>query len=152
MGETKTKISDLKPGMNGVSLVARVISVEPSRTISTRSGLRTITEAVVGDETGKVKLTMWGKALTSKLKEGDSIEIRNAWTTAFKGVVQLNVGGEENIRVGLEEALPEPEKIPEKYPQAPEGYRPERRGAPRRFQRPRRPYRRERSTDFSEEE
>ncbi|MFN3268874.1 MAG: single-stranded DNA-binding protein, partial [Zestosphaera sp.] len=129
-----------------------VISVEPSRTINTRSGLRTITEAVVGDETGKVKLTMWGRALTSKLKEGDSIEIRNAWTTVFKGVVQLNVGGEENIRVGSEEALPEPEEIPEKYPQAPEGYRPERRGAPRRFQRPRRPYRRERPTDFGEEE
>ncbi|MEM4686531.1 MAG: OB-fold nucleic acid binding domain-containing protein, partial [Zestosphaera sp.] len=93
MGEVKVKIGDLKPEMNGVSLVARVISVEPSRTISTRSGLRTITEAVVGDETGKVKLTMWGKALTNKLKEGDSIEVRNAWTTVFKGVVQLNVGG-----------------------------------------------------------
>ncbi|MEO3992901.1 MAG: single-stranded DNA-binding protein [Desulfurococcaceae archaeon TW002] len=152
MGETKTKISNLKPGMNRVNLVVRVISVEPSRTINTRSGLRTITEAVVGDETGKVKLTMWGKALTDKLKEGDSIEIRNAWTTVFKGLVQLNVGGEENIKISSEEALPEPGEIPDKYPQAPEGYMPERGGAPRRFQRPRRPYRRERSTSFSEEE
>ncbi|MEM4830549.1 MAG: OB-fold nucleic acid binding domain-containing protein [Zestosphaera sp.] len=153
MGKVKVKIGDLKPEMNGVSLVARVISVEPSRTISTRSGLRTITEAVVGDETGKVKLTMWGKALTNKLKEGDSIEVRNAWTTVFKGVVQLNVGGEENIKIGSEEALPEPEEIPEKYPQAPESYRPERRGGQRRrFQRPRRPFRRERSSDFCEEE
>lgn len=153
MEETKVKISDLKPEMNGVSLVARVVSVEPSRTINTRSGLRTITEAVIGDETGKVKLTMWGRALTNKLKEGDSIEVKNAWTTVFKGVIQLNVGGEENIRVGPEEALPKPEEIPEKYPQAPESYRPERRGGQRRrFQKPRRPFRRERSTDFGEEE
>jgi|YelNatPaOPRAMG01_1025707.scaffolds.fasta_scaffold03918_9 replication factor A1 len=152
MGETKVKVGDLKPEMNGVNLVARVISVEPSKTINTRSGLRTITEAVVGDETGKVKLTMWGRALSNKLKEGDSIEIKNAWTTVFKGVVQLNVGGEENIKVGSEEALPEPEQIPEKYPQAPEGYRPERRPTQRRFQRTRRPFRRERSTDFGEEE
>ncbi|MGC8975686.1 MAG: OB-fold nucleic acid binding domain-containing protein [Thermoprotei archaeon] len=151
MGETRVKIGDLKPEMNGVSLVARVVSVEPSRTINTRSGLRTITEAVVGDETGKVKLTMWGKALTSKLREGDSIEIRNAWTTVFKGVVQLNVGGEENIRVGSEAALPKPEEIPERYPQAPEGYRPERRGGQRRFQKTRRPYRREKPTDFGDE-
>jgi replication factor A1 len=152
MGETKVKVGDLKPEMNGVNLVARVISVEPSKTINTRSGLRTITEAVVGDETGKVKLTMWGRALSNKLKEGDSIEIKNAWTTVFKGVVQLNVGGEENIKVGSEEALPEPEQIPEKYPQAPEGYRPERRPTQRRFQRTRRPFRRERSADFGEEE
>ncbi len=153
MGETKVKVGDLKPEMNGVNLVARVISVEPSKTINTRSGLRTITEAVVGDETGKVKLTMWGRALSNKLKEGDSIEIKNAWTTVFKGMVQLNVGGEENIKVGSEEALPEPEQIPEKYPQAPESYRPERRPTQkRRFQKTRRPFRRERSADFSEEE
>ncbi len=153
MGETKVKVGDLKPEMNGVNLVARVISVEPSKTINTRSGLRTITEAVVGDETGKVKLTMWGRALSNKLKEGDSIEIKNAWTTVFKGVVQLNVGGEENIKVGSEEALPEPEQIPEKYPQAPESYRPERRPTQRRrFQKTRRPFRRERSADFGEEE
>jgi len=153
MGETKVKVGDLKPEMNGVNLVARVISVEPSKTINTRSGLRTITEAVVGDETGKVKLTMWGRALSNKLKEGDSIEIKNAWTTVFKGMVQLNVGGEENIKVGSEEALPEPEQIPEKYPQAPESYRPERRPTQRRrFQKTRRPFRRERSADFGEEE
>ncbi len=153
MGETKVKVGDLKPEMNGVNLVARVISVEPSKTINTRSGLRTITEAVVGDETGKVKLTMWGRALSNKLKEGDSIEIKNAWTTVFKGMVQLNVGGEENIKVGSGEALPEPEQIPEKYPQAPESYRSERRPAQRRrFQKTRRPFRRERSADFGEEE
>lgn len=46
MRETKVKVGDLKPEMNGVNLVARVISVEPSKTINTRSGLRTITVAV----------------------------------------------------------------------------------------------------------
>lgn len=152
MGETRVKIGDLKPAMNGVSLVARVVSVEPSRTINTRSGLRTITEAVIGDETGRVKLTMWGRTLADKLREGDSIEVKSAWTTVFRGVVQLNVGGEENVKVGSEGSLPRPEEIPEKYPQAPESYRPERRGGQRRFQKPRRPFRRERPTNFEEEE
>ncbi|MEM0037689.1 MAG: OB-fold nucleic acid binding domain-containing protein [Zestosphaera sp.] len=139
--------------MNGVRLVARVVNVEPSRTINTRSGLRTITEVIVGDETGRVKLTLWGRSLADKLKQGDTVEVKNAWTTVFKGVVQLNVGGEENISPSSESGLPEPEEIPDKYPQAPEGYRPEQRRTPgRRFPRTRRPFRRERSSGFGEDE
>ncbi len=153
MGETRVKVADLKPDMNGVNLVARVVSVEPSRTINTRAGLRTITEVTIGDETGRVKLTLWGRALADKLKQGDSIEVKNAWTTVFKGVVQLNAGGEENISVSSVKELPSPEEVPENYPQAPEGYRPEqRRMQERRFQRPRRPFRRERSSGFGGEE
>ena len=129
----KIKVMDLKPGMNNLDVVVRVIESEEPKVINTRSGQRTISEAMVGDETGRVKLTLWGKA-AGVVKEGQVVEIKGAWTTAYRGNVQLNIGGKGNIGESSEE-LPEAEKIPEDSPTAPEGYRP-----PRRSYRGRRSY------------
>ncbi len=129
----KIKVMDLKPGMNNLDVVVRVIESEEPKVINTRSGQRTISEAMVGDDTGRVKLTLWGKA-AGEVKEGQVVEIKGAWTTAYRGKVQLNIGGKGNINESTEE-VPEAENIPEDSPTAPENYRP-----PRRSYRGRRSY------------
>ncbi len=126
-GKPQTKVMELKPEMRNIYMTVRVISSDEPKTINTRSGQRTISEAIVGDETGRVKLTLWGKA-AGTVKEGQVIEIRGAWTTTYRGDVQLNIGGANNVKVVTEHNIPEAENIPEDTPKAPEGYRPPRRG------------------------
>lgn len=126
-GKPQTKVMELKPEMRNINMTVRVISSDEPKTINTRSGQRTISEAIVGDETGRVKLTLWGKAAGS-VKEGQVIEIRGAWTTTYRGDVQLNIGGANNVKVVTEHNVPEAEDIPEDSPKAPEGYRPPRHG------------------------
>jgi len=135
-GTERVKISELKPGMNSVSIRVRVLEAEAPRTINTRKGPRTISEAVVGDETGRTRITLWGHAAGS-LQVGDVVEISGAWTTSYRGQVVLNIGGRGNITRVDDNSVPPEDEIPEETPQAPPDWRPPRRstggyGAPRR--------------------
>ena len=128
-----TRVIDLREGMNGVSVRVRVLEAGEAKVIKTRKGPRTISEAIVGDESGRVRLTLWGK-LAGSIKKGEAIEIRGAWTTVYKGQVQLNVGAKGSI-IGDEDVVREDE-IPEDTPKPKTQYtqttrRPQRRGPPR---------------------
>lgn len=129
--EDKNKISDLKVGMENVNIVVRVLEASEPKVIQTKNGPRTLSEAVVGDETGKVKLTLWGK-LAGSVKEGQVVKISNAWTTAYKGKVQLNAGSKSEITEATDEEAPPADQIPDNTPSAPE-QRPFRGGGGRRF-------------------
>jgi len=121
--EKTTKISSLKPGMNNVSVRARVLHTEEPKTINTRRGSRTISEALIGDETGRIKLTLWGNA-AGKIEPGSAIEIRGAWTTAYRGQVVLNAGNRSEIITLDDSEAPREEDVPEETPRAPPDWRP----------------------------
>ncbi len=112
------KIRDLKPGMNGVNVVVRVLETHGVRSIRTRSGDRTIGEYVVGDETGRVKLIAWGSKAAS-LAANDVVEIRGAWVSVYRGEVQLNIGRSSNIERLEDEAVAPEEEIPDEHPSPP---------------------------------
>jgi replication factor A1 len=117
--ELKTvKISELKPGMDNVSVKVRVLDVQAPKVIETRKGPRTISEATVGDDTGRVRLTLWGRAAGS-VNPGDAVEIHGAWTTSYRGNVVLNVGGRGEIIKVDDKEVPDANEIPEKMPRAP---------------------------------
>ncbi|MEZ0290243.1 MAG: OB-fold nucleic acid binding domain-containing protein [Sulfolobales archaeon] len=111
------KISELRENMNNVSVIARVISTTKPRVIQTKKGARTISEAIIGDETGRVKLTLWGPRAGS-VKEEDVIKIDNAWTTSYRGEVQLNAGSRSVINVVEIENFPTADQVPNNTPQA----------------------------------
>jgi Single-stranded DNA-binding replication protein A (RPA), large (70 kD) subunit and related ssDNA-binding proteins len=129
MGEEK--VGNLKPGMENVNLTVRVIEAGEPRQIQTKNGTRTISEAIVGDETGRIKLTLWGN-LAGSVKAGSVVKIDNAWTTAYKGQVQLNAGSKSQITETQEDGVPEADQIPENIPSAGDYRRPPQRGG-RRF-------------------
>jgi len=120
--EEVRKISSLKEGENNVSVRVRVIKTMEPKVIETRKGPRTISEAIVGDETGRIKLTLWGKHAGS-LKEGQAVEVSGAWTTSYRGQVQLNVGYKGDLKELEEEEVPVEEDIPEDVPKATGGYK-----------------------------
>ncbi len=129
MKETQSKkISELKPGMNNVTVRVRVLEAEEPRVITTRRGQRTISEAIVGDETGRVKLTLWGEA-AGKVEQGTAVEISGAWTTAYRGQVVLNVGGRGRITTLPDEEVVGEDSVPEETPKAPHDWRPPQRGS-----------------------
>jgi replication factor A1 len=64
-----TRVIDLREGMDGVSVRVRVLEAGEAKVIETRNGPRTISEALVGDESGRVRLTLWGK-LAGSIKKG----------------------------------------------------------------------------------
>ncbi|MEM1620067.1 MAG: OB-fold nucleic acid binding domain-containing protein [Fervidicoccaceae archaeon] len=119
-GGTK-KISQLKEGEQDVAVKGRVIEAGEPRTIITKRGQRTISDAVLGDETGRVRVTLWGDKAGS-LEAGQAVKIEGAWTTAFKGKVQLNVGARSKIEALENSEAPEADEIPENEPKATSGF------------------------------
>jgi len=51
----------------------------------------TVADAVVADETGSIKLTLWNEQI-DQVKVNDKIKIENGYVTSFKGEIQLNAG------------------------------------------------------------
>jgi len=87
------KVASLKPGLRNLDITVKIVNIGASRTIpSRRTGKEhLVAEALVGDETGSVILTLWDDQI-KKFKAGDTIEIENGYTSIFKGSLRLNTG------------------------------------------------------------
>jgi len=101
-------IRDLRAGMSHVSLKAKVLEVTQPKHVVTRYGnLASLAKALIADETGKIKLCLWNEQIDS-VAAGDTVQIDNARTSAFRGERQLSLGKKgtlNNIEL-------EPEMIP----------------------------------------
>ncbi len=120
--EKETKVSNLKPGMDNVEVKVRVLEVGEPKVITTRRGERTIREAVVGDETGRVRMTIWGYK-DHGLHKGQAVKISGAWTTSYRGNVVLNIGTRTKVEEVDSSEVAEESEIPETTPKAPRQYR-----------------------------
>lgn len=85
------KVAELKPGMNKVDLKVVVVEVSEPRIVRTRYGVAKVADALVKDDTGEVKMSLWNEQI-SLVSPGDRISIENGYTTQFRGDVQVNVG------------------------------------------------------------
>ena len=88
-----TTIKDLQDGMKRVSVEAKVVDKGDPREVKSRFKDETyrIVDAVVADETGSVKLTLWNEQI-DQINVGDNIKIENGYVTSLKSEIQLNVG------------------------------------------------------------
>jgi Single-stranded DNA-binding replication protein A (RPA), large (70 kD) subunit and related ssDNA-binding proteins len=105
------KIKDIRPGMDGITITARVVSVSKPKKVPTRYGEALVAQAIIADETGSAVLNLW-RGQVKLLKPGDIIRIENAFAKEFRGRVELNVGKSGRIAV-LKRGEPEKEE-PEK--------------------------------------
>ena len=65
------KINELRIGMSNINLNAKVIGISEPREVMTKFGTATtLVEAVLQDESGSIKLTLWGKQ-AEDLEEGN---------------------------------------------------------------------------------
>lgn len=99
------QVEDLRVGMKKISIVAEVLETsEPSKVHTQFRDNALVSNAWIGDETGKVLLCLWDQQVNA-VAVGDCIEVRNAHVATFKGEKQLRLGKNGSIRV-LEKPLP----------------------------------------------
>lgn len=85
-------IRDLRSGMAHVNLKARILEVtEPRRVVTRYGNYANVAKALIGDETGTIKLCLWNEQIDS-VSVGDTVQIGNARTSAFRGERQLTLG------------------------------------------------------------
>jgi replication factor A1 len=89
----EAKVGELTPQSRAVNVTAKVVSKTEIREIPMgRDGsAHKVCDALVGDETGVVYLTLWDDNI-GKVNEGDSVRIENGYVTLFKGNIRLNIG------------------------------------------------------------
>jgi replication factor A1 len=86
------QIKDLRVGMKRVSLEAKVLEVSEPKAVITRFGnCASVANALVSDETGKIRLCLWNDQI-SHVAVGDIVQIENATISQFKNERQLRVG------------------------------------------------------------
>jgi replication factor A1 len=98
-GDLKMNIADLSAGQNDVEMTAEVISMEEPREVTTKFGTRvTLVNTVVKDDSGEMKLTLWGKQADG-VAVGKKVEIKNGFVKDFRGEPQLGIGKQGSIAV-----------------------------------------------------
>jgi replication factor A1 len=87
------KVSELNPSSRAVNVLAKLVSKSEIRNIAAgRDGSpHKVSDALVGDETGSVYLTLWDDNI-DKVKESDTILVKNGYVNLFRGNIRLNIG------------------------------------------------------------
>ena len=101
--EGNTKIKDLTPESRSANVLAKVVSVGEPKEIQTRFGEdKSVTEVYIGDETGKIILSLWGDQ-AGQATDGQTLYIDNGYISLVRGHMRLNVGKYGTLKVGEEE-------------------------------------------------
>ena len=89
----EAKVGELTPASRAVNVTAKVVSKSEVRDVPMgRDGsAHRVCDALVGDETGSVYLTLWDDNI-EKVNENDTIRVENGYVTLFKGNMRLNIG------------------------------------------------------------
>lgn len=87
------KVGELNPSSRAVNVLAKVVSKSEVRNIAAgRDGEpHKVSDALVGDETGCIYLTLWDDNI-EKVKEGDTVNVKNGYINLFRGNMRLNIG------------------------------------------------------------
>jgi len=86
------KIEKLTPNSREVNTIVKVVSKSEVRSVTGRDyTIRKVADALVGDETGCVYLTLWEDNI-DKIKEEATIRITNGYVNLFRGNMRLNIG------------------------------------------------------------
>jgi replication factor A1 len=93
------KIKGLRAGMKRINLKAKVIEIPEPNKVFTRSGVEAyVSNVIIGDETGTIKVCLWNKQINT-ISKGDKIKIQNSTVTKFKGDLQLRIGRSGGLSV-----------------------------------------------------
>ncbi len=90
--EELVKIEKLTPSSKGANTIVKVISKSEVRNVTGRDySVRRVADALVGDETGCVYLTLWDDNI-DKINEEATLRVTNGYVNLFKGNMRLNIG------------------------------------------------------------
>lgn len=87
------KVGDLNSYSRKVYTIVKVVSKTDAREVTSRKDMSThrVAEALVGDETGSIYLTLWDDII-DEVEEGQILNIKDAYINLFRGSMRLNLG------------------------------------------------------------
>ncbi len=94
------KLNELRPGMEGVDLLVRVLRLDEPRKVTTNYGItHVLVEGEVEDKTGRMDLTVWNERIEQLegIEAGSVVDLRNCFITSFQGVLSVNVGRDSEM-------------------------------------------------------
>ncbi len=92
-------VQNMRHGMKRVNFQAQIIETPTASIVQTRYGNSAkLTNALVADETGKIKICLWNEQ-ADLLNVGDTVQIKDAAVCTFKGERQLRLGKKGTITV-----------------------------------------------------
>jgi len=90
--EEMVKIETLTPNSRGVNTIVKVVSKGEVRSVTGRDySVRRVADALVGDETACVFMTLWDDKIDA-ISEGATLRITNGYINLFRGNIRLNIG------------------------------------------------------------
>ncbi len=92
-----TKVRDLTPNSKQVNVLAKVLNVgEPKEVMGKFGDPRKVCEAVVGDDTATIILSLWNEQIGTIAKD-EIILVDNGYVSLVRGHMRLNVGRYGNL-------------------------------------------------------
>lgn len=99
----KISLSELEEGMQGITIEAEVQQIFEPKKFSGKKGKGILCSILLKDGKKSLRLTLWNEKVKDieklKLEKGDTIIASDCYTTSFKGLIQLNLSQQGNIKI-----------------------------------------------------
>jgi replication factor A1 len=92
------KINEIKRGLSGISVTAKIIDISDARDVQTKYGRRSVADATLEDETGQITMSLWENQINA-VAVGDTITVSGAYVTEFRDKLQLSIPRTGKIEV-----------------------------------------------------
>ena len=93
------KISEIRADMGEITVLGKVVDPGEVREFTRRDGTVGLVRSVtLGDETGKIRLTLWNEKAEMEIEEGETLEVVNAISRERYGQVEIQAGGYSALR------------------------------------------------------
>jgi len=90
--EELVKVETLTPNSRGVNTIVKVVSKGEVRSVTGRDySVRRVADALVGDETACIYMTLWDEKIDA-INEEATLRINNGYINLFRGNMRLNTG------------------------------------------------------------
>jgi len=92
-------IKDLKAGMKGINLKARVVEISKPKLVLTKfNDYVVFANAMLADKTSTIRLTLWNGRI-NMVSVNDTVQIESANVIVFRGEKQLRIGRNGRLKV-----------------------------------------------------
>jgi replication factor A1 len=100
----KYKIKDIQPNTSFVDIAAKVLEVSDAKEFVRKDASPGKMGALtVGDETGRIRVVLWGEHAEKKFQAGSTVEITNAYVKERYGRVEIHLSSRGDIKESSEE-------------------------------------------------
>src|SRR3989338_4435673 len=102
---TEFKIKEIPLGHNAVNLVGKVTNVFEIRSFKTEKREGRVASLMIGDETGKLRITIWDEKIIDKfpqIKDGDILKINKGYSKENNGFKEVHLGSKSQLLINPE--------------------------------------------------